>query len=134
MKTQQVSTLPGSEGLFSPRWSPDGRRIAAMPVDQLNVVLYDFETHHWSELAKGRAGYPSWSKDGQYVYFLRVPNDPAVLRVRISDRKVERVVDLKNFRMAGYFGFWLALAPDDSPLLLRDTGTEDIYALDVDFP
>jgi WD40 repeat protein len=134
MKTHQVSILPGSEGLFSPRWSPDGRRIAAMPVDQLNVVLYDFETQHWSELAKGRAGYPSWSKDGQYVYFLRVPNDPAVLRVRISDRKVERVVDLKNFRMAGYFGFWLGLAPDDSPLLLRDTGTEDIYALDVDFP
>jgi Tol biopolymer transport system component len=134
MKTHHVSTLPGSEGLFSPRWSSDGRYIAAMPADSLSVVIYDFETQHWSELVKASAGSPSWSKDGRYIYFLRVPNDSAVLRVRISDRKVEQVVDLKNFRMAGYFGFWLGLAPDDSPLLLRDAGTQEIYALDWEAP
>jgi Tol biopolymer transport system component/tRNA A-37 threonylcarbamoyl transferase component Bud32 len=135
LKTHQVSKLPGSEGLWSPRWSPDGRYIVAMPANTLSVVLFDFETQHWSELANANcAAYPSWSKDGQYVYFLRTPNDPAVLRVRISDRKVDRVVDLKNFRMAGYFGLWLGLAPDDSPLLLRDAGSQEIYALDWEAP
>jgi hypothetical protein len=44
------------------------------------------------------------------------------------------VVDLKSFRMAGYLGWWLGLAPDDSPLLLRDTGTQEIYALDWEAP
>ena len=130
MKTHQASTLPASKGLYAPRLSPDGRYVAAMPVDQLSVVLYDFETQHWVELAKTNAGYPNWSKDGKYLYFLRVPKEPAVLRVRISDRKLERVVDLKDSRMGGYFGFWLGLAPDDSPLLLRDTGSQEIYALD----
>jgi len=48
----------------------------------------------------------------------------------IRDRKVELVVDLKDFRQAGYWSVWLGMAPDDSPLLLRDTGTQDIYALD----
>jgi eukaryotic-like serine/threonine-protein kinase len=134
MKTHQVSTLPGSEGLYSPRWSPDGRYIVATTADAQSVVLYDFETQHRSELAKTSVNYPSWSKDGQYVYFLRVSNDSAVLRVRISDRKVEQVVDLKNFRMAGYWGFWLGVAPDDSPLLLRNTGTQEIYALDWEAP
>jgi eukaryotic-like serine/threonine-protein kinase len=134
MKTHNVSTLPGSEGLYAPRWSPDGRHIAAMPADHLSVVLYDFETEQWSELAKAGAGYPNWSKDGQYVYFLRVPNDPAVLRVRISDSKVEQVVDLKYSRIAGYWGYWLGLAPDDSPLLLRDTGSQEVYALDWEAP
>jgi len=67
-------------------------------------------------------------------YFLRVPKDPAVLRVRISDRKLEQVLDLKNSRMGGYFGYWLGLAPDDSPLLLRDTGSQEIYALDLEMP
>jgi eukaryotic-like serine/threonine-protein kinase len=134
MKTHQVSTLPESEGLYSPRWSPDGRYIVAMPADHLSVVLYDFETQHWVELAKGGAGYPNWSKDGKYVYFLRVPKDAAVLRVRISDRKLEQVVDLKNSRMGGYFGYWVGLAPDDSPLLLRDTGSQEIYALDWETP
>ena len=113
-----------------PNWSPDGRYVAAMPADALSVVLYDFETQHWVELAKGSASYPNWSKDGKYLYFLRVPKDPAVLRVRISDRNLEEVVDLTNSRMGGYFGFWLGLAPDDSPLLLRDTGRQEIYALD----
>ena len=42
----------------------------------------------------------------------------------------EPVADLKNFRQAGFWSSWLGMAPDDSPLLLRDTGTQDIYALD----
>jgi serine/threonine protein kinase/Tol biopolymer transport system component/DNA-binding winged helix-turn-helix (wHTH) protein len=135
MKTHQVSTLPGSEGLYSPRWSPDGRHIAAMPADALSVVLFDFETQRWSELAKGGAAYPNWSEDGQYVYFVRAaPNAPAVLRVRISDRKLEQVLDLKNFRMAGFVGLWLGLAPDNSPLLLQNTGSQEIYALEWEGP
>ena len=134
VETHQASTLPGSEGLFSPRWSPDGRYIAAMPADGLSLVLCDVEAQHWSELAKTGAGYPSWSKDGQYVYFLQAPNAGAVLRVRISDRRTEQVVGLKNFRTGGYWGFWLGLAPDDSPLLLRDTGSQEIYALDWEAP
>jgi hypothetical protein len=56
------------------------------------------------------------------------------MRVRIRDRKLERVADLKNFRQTGASGSWLGLAPDDSPLLLRDTGTQEIYAPDWEAP
>jgi hypothetical protein len=48
------------------------------------------------------------------------------MRVRIRDRKIERVADLKNFRQGGYYTVWLGMAPDDSPLLPRDTGTQEI--------
>jgi hypothetical protein len=68
---------------------------------------------------------------GEYVYFLRQQDQPSVMRVRIRDRKLERVADLKNFHLTGNFGYWLGLAHDDSPLLLRDTGTQEIYALDL---
>jgi hypothetical protein len=44
------------------------------------------------------------------------------------------VADLKNFRQTGYWKFWLGMAPDDSPLLLRDTGTNEIRALDWQAP
>jgi hypothetical protein len=64
------------------------------------------------------------------VYFLHEENDPAVMRIRIRYRKIERVADLKNFRQAGFYSVWLGLAPDDSPLLLRDMGTHEVYALD----
>jgi hypothetical protein len=43
-------------------------------------------------------------------------------------------VDLKNFATVGYFGFWFAVAPDDSPIMLRNAGTQDVYALDWEEP
>ena len=105
-----------------------------MPANSESLVLFDFTTQKWMELARESPGFPNWSKDGQYVYFQRFSNEPAVMRVRIRDRKLERVADLKNFRLAGFFGNWLGLAPDDSPLLLRDTGTQEVYALDWQAP
>lgn len=124
--------LPGSTNLASPRWSPDGRHLVAMRRDALGLMLFDFHTNKWSPLVSMPVGYPSWSRDGQYVYFLRVPDNPAVLRVRLSDRVVERVVDLKSVPMTGFLGPWLGLAPDGSPLVLRDWSSQDIYALEWD--
>jgi hypothetical protein len=49
--------------------------------------------------------------------------------VRIRERKVERAADLRSFRQIGYSGVGRGLAPDDSPLLLGDTGAQEIYAL-----
>jgi len=134
VKTNQISTLPDSKGLFSPRWSPDGRYIVAMPFESRSLMLFDFSTQKWDEIAKITCGFPNWSKNSDYVYVLHEENDPAVMRVRLRDRKVERVADLKNFRQAGFYNVWLSLAPDDSPLLLRDTGTQEIYALDWQVP
>ena len=41
VKTRQVSTISGSEGLYSPRWSPDGRYIAALRVGPEILVIFD---------------------------------------------------------------------------------------------
>ena len=133
VNTRQISTLPNSKGLFSPRWSPDGRYLVAMPFASRVLMLFDFATQKWEEIAKISPGFPNWSKSGEYVYFLG-QEDNAVMRIRIRDRKIERVADLKNFRRTGYYGVWLGLSPDDSPLLLRDIGTQEIYALDWEAP
>lgn len=135
LASHEVSTLPGSDGRFySPRWSPDGRYILAMSIGSDKLALYDFQTQKWSELAKGVFGYPNWSKDGQYVYVRDARGKGAILRIRVSDHKIEQVVDLKNFLPVGSYGPALTLAPDDSPLLLRDAGTQDVYALDWEEP
>ena len=137
LKTRQVTTLPGSEGLYTPRWSPDGRYIDAFTSDTEKIMLFDFDTQKWRELAKARANYHNWSRDGKFIYFDNVSLEPesAIFRVRITDGKIERVVSLKNVRMPfGFFGPWTGLDPDESPLVLRDTSTQEIYALDVDLP
>ena len=128
--THRVSSLPESVGYSSPRWSPDGRHVAAMIKNALKMVLFDFQTDKWSNLIQTAVDFPSWSKDGQSIYFLHYPENPAVLRVRISDRKLEQVADLKGFAPTGFWGFWLGLDPEDSPLMLRDAGTQDVYSLD----
>lgn len=134
LATRQVSALPGSQGLFSPRWSPDGKYIVAITSDSTRIVLFDVRIQTWKELAKGSMGWLNWSKDSQYVYVLDFTGAGAVLRTRITDHKTEQVADLKNMVITGRFGGGLSLAPDDSPLLLRDTGTQDIYALDWELP
>jgi hypothetical protein len=82
------------------------------------------------------AAYPNWSRDGSYIYFGDpYTNEAALYRVRISDRKVEQLAKL-NSRILTWAsaGKWTGLALDDSPLVLRDTGVEEIYALDWEAP
>ena len=56
------------------------------------------------------------------------------MRVRIGDRKLERATSLKGVPLAGYYGSWLGLTPDDTPLILRDAGTEDVVSMDWNAP
>ncbi len=134
--TKKVSLLQGAARLFSPRWSPDGRYIAAVTDDTWKLELFDRVTQKWSELTAMPTGYPSWSHDGTYLYFnTTLVDDPAFFRIRISDRKLERLVSLKGLRsFEGEFGEWTGLAPDDSLLVLRDTSSQEIYALSWQAP
>jgi DNA-binding winged helix-turn-helix (wHTH) protein/Tol biopolymer transport system component len=134
LQSKRVSTLPGSTGLFSPRWSPDGRYIAAITTEHpFKLVLFDFATQKWTEVFGSEMGYPSWSQDRKYIYF---NERNLIVRLRLSDRKIENIVDVKDVgRMTtGTIVEWFGLAPDDSPLFARDISTQEIYALDVQWP
>jgi DNA-binding winged helix-turn-helix (wHTH) protein/Tol biopolymer transport system component len=137
LKSKRISTLPGSSGLFSPRWSPDGRYIAAITSDTaLKLMLFDFVTQKWTEAFGSEIGYLLWSHDGEYIYFQDTRNAERIVRLRLSDRKLENIVDIKNVGRltTGTFVDWFGLAPDDSPLFARDISTAEIYALDVQWP
>jgi Tol biopolymer transport system component len=69
LKTKELSVLPESDGLFSPRWSPNGRYLVAMRFALDGLMLFDFSTRRWEELAKGDCRFVNWSRDGKYIYF-----------------------------------------------------------------
>lgn len=132
VKTHKVTVLPGSQGMFSPRWSPNGRYVVAMPVGSTKLVLYDFKTDTWSTLYSGAAAYPSWSHDSQYVYFLNPNNSSSfaeITRVNIHTRNVEPVASLKGVPQADYQGPWVGLTPDDTPMVMKNTGTQDLVSM-----
>ena len=134
LQTNQDSALPGSDGLFAPRWSPDGRYIAALRSDLTKLMLFDFTTKKWLELGKGAFAFPNWSHDGKYLYF-EDSSQSEVRRVQISGKKFESIASLKEVRRPnGVPGYWSKAAYDGSPLVMRDAGTQEIYALELQFP
>jgi Tol biopolymer transport system component len=142
LQTHGVSAVPGSQGLRSPRWSPDGRYISAVSVERIGstsvdkLVLFDVETQKRTEQAPGMdTGFQSWSRDGKYVYFLSyVLRGRIVFRVAVGDNRPEKILSLQNFPTTGRWGAWVSLTPNDDPLVLRDVSRQEIYALDWETP
>jgi WD40 repeat protein len=135
LATHKVSALPGSQGLYAPRWSPNGRYMLGLSEDETILFRFDFQTQKWTEIEKGAVAWPNFSKDGQYVYALYGRGASGVLKIRLSDGKAEPVGDLKNFVGTGHFSdSSLSLTPDESLLLFRDAGSSDVYALDWEEP
>jgi hypothetical protein len=103
-------------------------------------MLFDSATQKWTEAFGFEMGYPSWSRDGKYIYFFQDSYKQDVrehiVRFRLSDRKIEDIGDLKNVgrRTTGTITAWFGLAPDDSPLFARDISTQEVYALEMDWP
>ena len=134
LKTGQISTLPDSEGLYSPRWSPDGHHLAAMPANSNKLMLFDFATKKWSELATGNFEFPNWSHDGKYLYVVDVLAS-VVRRMQIPGRQFELVANLGELRRSDTMsGSWSAPAYDGAPMVMRDIGIQEIYALELKFP
>ena len=70
VETRDITTLPGSDGMFSPRWSPDGKYISASTFDQLNIKLFDLAAQRWTTLHNGIIAFPAWSADSRFIYYL----------------------------------------------------------------
>ena len=99
-----------------------------------NLSIFDLKTQQWKNLLRnGLNGFPNWSKDGRFIYFLRSTDDRGIFRIPISGGHEERIVDLKEFRTMGWYAKgWLGLDRTDAPLSLRDAGTDEIYALTLE--
>jgi Tol biopolymer transport system component len=135
LESKQVSKLPGSDGLFSPRWSPDGRYIAAMPLDHSRLLLFDLTTRKWEGLGNRSARNPQWSGDGRYIYFNSSGTEPGIYRVRISDRKLERILKREDIPRGDVVDFGSgAVTPDGSLLVWLAQRSADLYALEWEAP
>ncbi|MGA9392270.1 MAG: protein kinase [Candidatus Sulfotelmatobacter sp.] len=138
LATQKVSVIPGSEGMELPNWSPDGHYILALAGETKHLWLFELQSQKWGELTKQVARNPHWSHSGQYVYF-EAPseNGSSFMQVQVAKRTIEHIMDFRGIRrpMIGLTSAsWSGLAPDDSPLLQRDVGMQEIYRFEWRLP
>jgi uncharacterized protein YjiK len=94
--------------------------------------VFNRGTGKWAEFAVKGAEFPAWSPDGRSIYVLRENDAPGIYRVEVSDGAIERIADLKGYRLAGTSDSWMDVDASGAPMLLRDLDTDDIYALAFD--
>jgi Tol biopolymer transport system component len=132
LKTHQLSDVPGSEDLWTARWSPDGRYIAALTEDSRSLMLFDFRTTRWVKLAT-MLQIPDlvWSRHEEAIYFNAevTAADRAIFHTKIPSGRLERLASLTGRTDRD----WLGLTPDDSPLIAHTIGANEIYALTVNW-
>jgi Tol biopolymer transport system component len=138
-KTHKIEKVPGSDGFFSPRWSPDGRYIGALSPDSTTLMLFDFESQRWSKWLKESAGtvsYPVWSPDSKYLYFDDlVSGVEAIRRVKVGEGDAEMVFEPGTMeRYPGALGIWSGRSPDGSWMFVRDRSTQEVYQLSLELP
>jgi Tol biopolymer transport system component/predicted Ser/Thr protein kinase len=139
LSDHRITTLPGPQGLWSPRWSPDGKSVLAIYANSTfqsaGLKVFSLEKQQWSDVENGEVSYPSYSRDGRFVYFWRWAGDQTVFRLRLSDGNVEKIAELKDTSTAAETtlgGRWMGLDPTDTPIVLRNAHTIDIYALGLE--
>jgi Tol biopolymer transport system component/DNA-binding winged helix-turn-helix (wHTH) protein len=131
--TGALQVIPGSKGLFSPRWSPDGRYIAALSLDQRQVRLYTVATQTWITLAVTSGADPIWSPDSHFL-FIHASLDPAqpIDRVSIPDGHVDEIVRLADSREHDAVDYVFGgLTLDNRPLISARIFTGNFYSLDL---
>jgi len=133
LATKKVTKLPGSAGLFSPRWSANGKYIAALSIDQRQLLVFDMAKKTWKMLAQQVASDICWSHDDTAIYFHDFAQaDQPIYRVEVATGKIERVADLHNLRPANVVDYRFAgLAPGDVPLVSARRSTANIYAAEL---
>jgi Tol biopolymer transport system component len=146
LTTHRITNLPGSTGLWTARWSPGGRYVAASSVDQAmglteslfpgsefrpsGLWLFDVGSKQWALLVpRTHVNELMWAKDGKFIYFDTLESSRTVYRVRTADRHVEPIISLSSLSSDSE---WAGLTPDGSPLVTHSFNVQEVYAMDLE--
>ena len=135
LRNRQMQPLPGSQDLFSPRWSPDGVWIAALSRDQARLMLYNLEQRTWKTLFTRGAADPVWSTDSRSLYFHAFAQpDSAIIKAN-TDGKLETVADLSRLGSSSAESFFFGgITPSGAPLIEVRIGTGNLYSVELPPP
>ena len=132
LRTRSVAKLQGSDGLFSPRVSSDGRILIALTADQSTLRQMDLNSGTWTTAATGHFDSPVFLSSGHSLVF-RDFSEPGIqfLRLDLATHKtapfaegIEAEPGLPNPSFAG-----LLIGDEPAVSVMRDSA--DIYELNL---
>ncbi|HET9401728.1 MAG TPA: hypothetical protein VFO34_12340, partial [Candidatus Acidoferrales bacterium] len=129
LRSGTTSALSGSGGLWTSRWSPDGKFIAALKISNQELMLYDCHSGRWRSLGPAGLNEVMWSHDSKFLMYETLRPDVAIYRIQIANGKTERLCDLAAYARLEQ-GF--TLDSDDHPIVLQNKSTSEIYAFGIE--
>jgi Tol biopolymer transport system component len=135
LRTGETSVVPFSQGLIEGGWITQDSIVAATQ-DATKLLTFDVRTQKWTDLTAGALTAMAISPDRKYLYYTTGGAEPKAWRLRFADHRIEALTSLGDASRAGKMGWiqGIGVAPDGSPLLTRETGTQEVYALNVRWP
>ena len=136
--TRAASLLPGSERLQYPKCSPRGDILAMEKPSEgqsdANYWAWFVGGSRWERLGAWPLAFPAWAPDGGSFTGLNEVTRRIERWSRATGR-LEPVADVSDIPLLTWVVVpWMGLAPDGSPLVVRDRSTRDLYALDWEAP
>lgn len=135
---RQVVSRPGPD--LSPRWSPDGRRVAwwgyGTEDEPNHLLMVDVESGELTELGEGSD--PIWSPDGKRLLFVQEEQEPGVITFKpnveifVLDVETGDRLSLTDNIIPDRWPVW---SPDGSRIAFvseRDSALGEIYVMNAD--
>ncbi len=126
------TTLPGSQGLWTARWSPNGRWIAALRQHSQRLVIYSTRRRRWRMTAITQVDNPIWSRRGKELYFDTRGNNLGFYRYNPATGKLHEIVSMNRY--GWLVDGWSGLDWHNRPLVSRARGLNEIYSLSWQHP
>lgn len=140
IESGQVTTMPGTEGLWNPTSSPDYSRLLALSTSgvphRAALTVLDPATGLWKRASEEYAEFPNWAPDNRSIVYHGMRE---FRRFRLDSWKAETIAPLDRYtditgtlrvsigRAEDIGGGWLGLDPGGSLLVLRNRDTRQIY-------
>ena len=140
LTTRAITLFDGAQGLLYPKCGPQGQLLATRlpgmgdPSRPATLMHYTPGRGAWEEIGPLGMFYPTWTRDGRSFCF----HDPQANRVAcysFATRRVETLAEIGDNPLLTWVNVpWFGLDADDSPLLMFDRSSRDLYALDWEAP
>jgi serine/threonine protein kinase len=138
LATGKVSTMPGSDGYYAPRWSPDGQYLAATQNPPKSLAVYSVKTKQWARLKifEHDWGFFVWAPNSKSIYVMRGPAEVAtgeptgIYRLTVPEGKWELYANFTSLSpLVNGAQDFLSVTQDGHVATMSDTSVTQIYRM-----